>query len=107
MAQDVPPADHLIRVLPRCFTEVMLRVANPFRGLTPAAYKNGVKGAHAVQATVAHACMRKEADASHAYCNRVQCNNHLKYIELVFLLLLLRQQRHLFISQNLSPTAAF
>jgi cytochrome P450 len=29
--QDVPSWNHLLRVLPRCFTEVELRLANPFR----------------------------------------------------------------------------
>lgn len=42
--QDVPPRDHLLRVLPRCFTEVMLRLANPFRALAPRLYKTGAKG---------------------------------------------------------------
>jgi cytochrome P450 len=36
VSQDIPPYDHLLRVLPRCFTEVMLRVANPLRPIVPA-----------------------------------------------------------------------
>jgi cytochrome P450 len=42
--QDVPPYDHLLRVLPRCFTEVMLRIANPVREAFPAWFKTGPKG---------------------------------------------------------------
>jgi hypothetical protein len=45
--QNVPDYHHLLRVLPRCFTEVMLRVANPFRPFFPSYFKNGPKGAHA------------------------------------------------------------
>lgn len=41
---DKPPAGHLLRVLPRCFTEVMLRVANPLRHLTPGLVRGGRKG---------------------------------------------------------------
>ncbi|GLC46900.1 hypothetical protein PLESTB_001281900 [Pleodorina starrii] len=42
---DVVPYDHLLRVLPRAFTEVMQRIANPLRGLTHAGwFKNGHKG---------------------------------------------------------------
>ncbi|KAI8464092.1 MAG: cytochrome P450 [Monoraphidium minutum] len=43
--QDVPPYDHLLRVLPRCFTEVMLRIANPLRPIVPSLFKTGPKGA--------------------------------------------------------------
>jgi cytochrome P450 len=42
--QDTPAYDHLLRVLPRCFTEVMLRVANPLRAVFPRWFKNGPKG---------------------------------------------------------------
>jgi len=42
--QDTPAYDHLLRVLPRCFTEVMLRVANPLRPVFPRWFKNGPKG---------------------------------------------------------------
>ncbi len=42
--QDKPAYDHLLRVLPRCFTEVMLRVANPVRQALPSLFKNGDKG---------------------------------------------------------------
>jgi len=42
--QDKPPTDHLLRVLPRCFTEVMLRVANPVRQMVPSMFKHGSKG---------------------------------------------------------------
>ncbi|GBF93726.1 cytochrome P450 [Raphidocelis subcapitata] len=42
--QDTPPYDHLLRVLPRCFTEVMLRIANPVRQLAPRMFKGGAKG---------------------------------------------------------------
>jgi len=42
--QDTPAYDHLLRVLPRCFTEVMLRVANPLRAMLPRYFKNGPKG---------------------------------------------------------------
>jgi cytochrome P450 len=45
--RDTPEYTHLLRVLPRCFTEVMLRIANPARALLPAAFKNGTKGAGA------------------------------------------------------------
>lgn len=47
VSQDIPPYDHLLRVLPRCFTEVMLRVANPLRPIIPSAFKNGPKGSAA------------------------------------------------------------
>jgi hypothetical protein len=47
VSQDVPPYDHLLRVLPRCFTEVMLRVANPLRPLVPGLFKTGPKGSAA------------------------------------------------------------
>eukprot|EP00882_Tetradesmus_deserticola_P015170 GHRQ01016154.1.p1 GENE.GHRQ01016154.1~~GHRQ01016154.1.p1 ORF type:complete len:527 (+),score=223.12 GHRQ01016154.1:158-1738(+) len=47
VSQDVPAYDHLIRVLPRCFTEVMLRIANPLREVFPGQHKNGPKGAAA------------------------------------------------------------
>ena len=43
------------RVLPRCFTEVMLRIANPVRQLAPRMFKGGAKGAR-----------------SHALCTRDQ-----------------------------------
>jgi hypothetical protein len=33
------------RVLPRCFTEVMLRLANPLRAVVPGLFKGGPKGA--------------------------------------------------------------
>jgi hypothetical protein len=46
VSQDVPAYDHLIRVLPRCFTEVMLRIANPLRQMFPGQHKNGMKGEH-------------------------------------------------------------
>jgi cytochrome P450 len=45
--KDVPEYDHLLRVLPRCFTEVMLRVINPLRPIFPSWFKNGPKGAAA------------------------------------------------------------
>ncbi|KAF6250399.1 cytochrome P450 [Scenedesmus sp. NREL 46B-D3] len=45
--KDVPEYEHLIRVLPRCFTEVMLRVANPLRPIFPNWFKGGDKGAKA------------------------------------------------------------
>jgi hypothetical protein len=41
--KDVPEYKHLIRVLPRCFTEVMLRVANPLRPIFPTWFKGGDK----------------------------------------------------------------
>jgi len=41
--KDVPEYEHLIRVLPRCFTEVMLRVANPLRPVFPTWFKGGDK----------------------------------------------------------------
>ncbi|PNH05794.1 Cytochrome P450 72C1 [Tetrabaena socialis] len=41
--QAVPPS-HLLRVLPRAFTEVMRRIANPLRAVAPALFKNGAKG---------------------------------------------------------------
>jgi hypothetical protein len=47
VSQDVPAYDHLIRVLPRCFTEVMLRVANPIRPQFPTMFKYGRKGSAA------------------------------------------------------------
>eukprot|EP00878_Enallax_costatus_P000395 GHUV01000482.1.p1 GENE.GHUV01000482.1~~GHUV01000482.1.p1 ORF type:complete len:459 (+),score=124.68 GHUV01000482.1:1092-2468(+) len=49
VSQDTPAYDHLLRVLPRCFTEVMLRIANPIRPLIPSAFKNGQKGQTAFQ----------------------------------------------------------
>eukprot|EP00775_Hariotina_reticulata_P012934 gene12934-13062_t len=45
--KDVPEYQHLIRVLPRCFTEVMLRIANPLREIFPAFHRNGSKGSNA------------------------------------------------------------
>jgi hypothetical protein len=42
--RDIPEYTHLLRVLPRCFTEVMLRVVNPLRPLAPRRFKNGEKG---------------------------------------------------------------
>eukprot|EP00879_Flechtneria_rotunda_P009548 GHRR01009994.1.p1 GENE.GHRR01009994.1~~GHRR01009994.1.p1 ORF type:complete len:439 (+),score=146.14 GHRR01009994.1:585-1901(+) len=45
--KDVPEYEHLLRVLPRCFTEVMLRIANPLRELFPGFHKNGPKGSAA------------------------------------------------------------
>jgi hypothetical protein len=47
VSEDVPAYNHLLRVLPRCFTEVMLRVANPIRPLAPGMFKNGPKGSSA------------------------------------------------------------
>jgi hypothetical protein len=47
VSQDIPPYDHLLRVLPRCFTEVMLRVANPLRPMFPGMFKTGPKGSAA------------------------------------------------------------
>ncbi|KIY98801.1 Cytochrome P450 3A28 [Monoraphidium neglectum] len=38
---------HQQRVLPRCFTEVMLRIANPARQLAPSLFVNGEKGSKA------------------------------------------------------------
>jgi hypothetical protein len=40
-----PPPAHPQRVLPRCFTEVMLRIANPVREMAPGMFKTGPKGA--------------------------------------------------------------
>jgi hypothetical protein len=48
--KDVPEYEHLIRVLPRCFTEVMLRVANPLRPIFPNWFKGGDKGAQQLAA---------------------------------------------------------
>ncbi|GBF95033.1 cytochrome P450 [Raphidocelis subcapitata] len=45
--QDKPAYDHLLRVLPRCFTEVMLRLVNPARDFAPGLFKGGPKGAAA------------------------------------------------------------
>jgi len=45
--QGVPNRDHLLRVLPRCFTEVELRMMNPLRAikaLPRMLFKNGDKG---------------------------------------------------------------
>jgi cytochrome P450 len=50
VSQDTPAYDHLLRVLPRCFTEVMLRITNPLRPLLPALFKNGAKGCGAFAA---------------------------------------------------------
>lgn len=50
VSQDIPPYDHLLRVLPRCFTEVMLRVANPLRPMFPSWFKTGPKGSAAFTA---------------------------------------------------------
>ncbi|GBG00430.1 cytochrome P450 [Raphidocelis subcapitata] len=47
--QDKPAYDHLLRVLPRCFTEVMLRVANPARQMLPSMFKGGDKGSKAYE----------------------------------------------------------
>jgi len=48
--KDEPEYDHLLRVLPRCFTEVMLRIANPLRPLFPTAFRYGPKGTAAFTA---------------------------------------------------------
>jgi fatty acid synthase len=50
VSQDTPAYDHLLRVLPRCFTEVMLRIANPLRPLLPGLFRNGAKGCGAFAA---------------------------------------------------------
>lgn len=43
--QDSPAYDHMLRVLPRCFTEVELRMANPLRGMLPSwLWRRGRKG---------------------------------------------------------------
>ncbi|GMH38538.1 hypothetical protein BSKO_06422 [Bryopsis sp. KO-2023] len=43
--QDHPEPSHMLRVLPRCFTEVELRMANPLRTLFPSfLFKRGTKG---------------------------------------------------------------
>jgi hypothetical protein len=42
--KDEPEYNHLLRVLPRCFTEVMLRVINPIRPIFPSWFKTGPKG---------------------------------------------------------------
>ncbi|KIY97876.1 hypothetical protein MNEG_10087 [Monoraphidium neglectum] len=42
--QDTPAYSHMLRVLPRCFTEVMLRLANPLRAVVPGLFKGGPKG---------------------------------------------------------------
>jgi hypothetical protein len=55
--KDVPEYEHLIRVLPRCFTEVMMRIANPLRPIFPTWFKNGGKVRRA--AVVSGACMRR------------------------------------------------
>lgn len=57
VSQDIPPYDHLLRVLPRCFTEVMLRVANPLRPLFPTFFRYGPKG------TAAFAAFQQEMNA--------------------------------------------
>ena len=41
--KDVPEYEHLIRLLPRCFTEVMMRIANPLRPIFPTWFKGGDK----------------------------------------------------------------
>ena len=41
-----PPCLLPQRVLPRCFTEVMLRVINPLRPKFPSWFNNGPKGEH-------------------------------------------------------------
>lgn len=46
--QDTPEYNHMLRVLPRCFTEVELRIANPMRHLLPTfLFKKGSKGSTA------------------------------------------------------------
>jgi len=55
--KDEPEYDHLLRVLPRCFTEVMLRIANPLRPLFPTAFRYGHKG------TAAFAAFQAEMNA--------------------------------------------
>jgi hypothetical protein len=47
---DNPEWGHLLRVLPRCFTEVMLRVANPIRPIFPKWFAYGEKGEWAAAA---------------------------------------------------------
>lgn len=43
--QDTPAYSHMLRVLPRCFTEVELRMANPLRSFLPSfLFKRGAKG---------------------------------------------------------------
>jgi hypothetical protein len=44
---------HQQRVLPRCFTEVMLRIANPARQLAPSLFVNGEKGERLAGASLA------------------------------------------------------
>lgn len=49
--QDTPARSHLLRVLPRCFTEVELRMANPLRCFLPSFFfKNGKKGSTSFKA---------------------------------------------------------
>jgi hypothetical protein len=51
--KDVPEYEHLIRLLPRCFTEVMMRIANPLRPIFPTWFKNGGKVRHAFWSAMA------------------------------------------------------
>ncbi|KAG2443022.1 hypothetical protein HYH02_009438 [Chlamydomonas schloesseri] len=51
--REVPP-EHLIRVLPRAFTEVMRRIANPLRALAPGLVKKGAKGLQSFRDFQAH-----------------------------------------------------
>ncbi|KAF5828281.1 cytochrome P450, partial [Dunaliella salina] len=59
------PYTHLLRVLPRCFTEVMLRVANPLRALAPSKWRGGEKGQqsffdfHAEMRMLLHKCLAR------------------------------------------------
>jgi hypothetical protein len=46
------------RVLPRCFTEVMLRVANPARQAVPSLFKGGDKGEPAASRPLLFATLR-------------------------------------------------
>jgi cytochrome P450 len=55
--KDQPEYDHLLRILPRCFTEVMLRIANPLRPVLPTFFRYGPKG------TAAFAAFQQEMNA--------------------------------------------
>lgn len=65
--KDEPEYDHLLRVLPRCFTEVMLRIANPLRPIFPTWFKGGDKVRARIDATrpVAAGCAANRMRVSH------------------------------------------
>lgn len=59
--------DHLLRVLPRCFTEVMRRIANPLRAILPWAFKSGTRGMAAIMGMNLYGLVRRTAASAHMH----------------------------------------